>query len=199
MAHQIILASGSEIRQKLLIDAGLEILVKVEKIDEPTIRERLERDGMIPQKIAEHLAAKKAQRVSVGNPEAYVIGCDQILALDGEIFGKPETIEQAHSQLVKLRARYHTLLSAVSIYHNGQQIWCYTGLVNLKMRDFSDDYLGDYLNRNWHSIRHSVGGYKLEEEGIRLFSSIEGDYFTVLGLPLLALLTFLTQRGELKR
>jgi septum formation protein len=128
-----------------------------------------------------------------------VIGCDQVLALNQTIFAKPENPHDALTQLKTLRGQKHQLLSAAVIYADGKPQWRHVGVVRLHMRDASDGYLADYVDRNWDSIRHSVGGYKLEEEGVRLFSRIEGDYFNVLGLPLLDLLSYLTLRGTLPR
>lgn len=198
MARRLILASGSHIRQKLLRDAGLEFDILTKEIDETALRDVLLQQGASPQIIAETLALKKAVVISEDVKDTLVIGCDQILALGSEIFSKPQSQQQARQQLEQLRGGAHELLSAVVVCLNGKDIWRHTGHVRLQMRDFSGAFLEGYLERNWPSIRQSVGGYKLEEEGIRLFSAIEGDYFTVLGLPLLALLGYLTQSGELE-
>ncbi|MCP4825134.1 MAG: septum formation protein Maf, partial [Shimia sp.] len=137
------------------------------------------------------------RKVSLKRPEALVLGCDQVLDFQGTIFSKPDSVEDARNQLLLLRGQRHMLLSAAVIYQNGEPLWRHVGVVRLFMRQFSNDFLEGYLDRNFDSIRHSVGGYKLEEEGVRLFSKIDGDYFTVLGMPLLEILSFLTTRGEL--
>jgi septum formation protein len=198
MPYRIVLASGSEIRQALLRRAGLQFDVLKLKIDEASIRDSLVAEGASPRDIADHLAEAKARKGSVKDPEALVIGCDQVLAIDGKILGKPETPQDARAQLDLLNGQSHQLLSAAVIYEDAKPIWRHVGVVKLRMRKSSDSYLDDYVARNWDSIRHSVGGYKLEEEGVRLFHRIDGDYFNVLGLPLLELLAYLTLRGVIE-
>ncbi|MEJ8562256.1 Maf family nucleotide pyrophosphatase [Yoonia sp. GPGPB17] len=197
MSDQIILASGSEIRAQLLRNAGLDFGVSLARVDEESVRASLQAEHASPRDIADTLAELKAQRVAARHPDALVIGCDQILALGQDIYGKPENPDEALTQLQSLRGQKHQLLSAAVIYGDGKPVWRHVGVVRLLMRDASDDYLADYVDRNWESIRHSVGAYKLEEEGVRLFTRIEGDYFNVLGLPLLELLSYLTLRGTL--
>lgn len=197
MSAPVILASGSEIRAQLLKNAGLDFDVSVARVDEDAIRASLQAEHASPRDIADTLAELKAQRVADRHPDALVIGCDQVLALGQDIFSKPETPENALSQLKMLRGQKHQLLSAAVIYGEGKPLWRHVGVVRLFMRDASDEYLDDYVMRNWDSIRHSVGAYKLEEEGVRLFTRIEGDYFNVLGLPLVELLSYLTLRGTL--
>ncbi|KQI73574.1 septum formation protein Maf [Loktanella sp. 5RATIMAR09] len=197
MSEQIVLASGSEIRAQLLKNARLDFTISVARIDEDAVRASLLAESASPRDIADTLAELKSQRVAARHPDALVIGCDQILALGPRILNKPQTPAEALSQLKSLRGQKHQLLSAAVIYGEGKPLWRHVGIVRLHMRDASDAYLADYVARNWDSIRHSVGAYKLEEEGVRLFTRIEGDYFTVLGLPLLELLSYLTLRGTL--
>ena len=197
MSEPIILASGSEIRAQLLRNAGLAFDVSVARVDEDAIRASLQAEQASLRDIADTLAELKAQRVASKHPDALVIGCDQILALGQEIYSKPQSPQEAIAQLTSLRGQKHQLLSAAVIYGEGKPIWCHVGVVRLFMRDTSDAYIADYVDRNWDSIRHAVGAYKLEEEGVRLFTRIEGDYFNVLGLPLLELLSYLTLRGTL--
>ncbi len=137
----------------------------------------------------------KARKLAEKLPGALVLGCDQVLEMKGEIFAKSDSAATARAQLMALRGRTHRLLSAAVLYEDGRPVWRHVGEARLTMRGFSDHYLDDYLARNWDSIRHAVGCYKLEEEGVRLFSAIEGDHFTILGLPLLPLLTYLSTRG----
>ncbi|MDP5086710.1 MAG: Maf family nucleotide pyrophosphatase [Yoonia sp.] len=197
MTEPIILASNSEIRAQLLRNAGLVFSVVPARIDEDAYRAALQAENASPRDIADALAEIKAQRIGAKHPNALVIGCDQVLALHQDIFSKPESPQEAVDQLKALRGQKHQLLSAAVIYADGKPLWRHVGIVRLQMRDASDGYLQDYVDRNWDSIRHSVGAYKLEEEGVRLFTRIEGDYFNVLGLPLLELLSYLTLRGTL--
>lgn len=194
---QIVLASGSTIRAQLLRNAGLAIEVHPARIDEEAVRAALEHEGATPRDIADALAELKARKVSEKYPGALVLGCDQVLDLDGQVLSKPPDIDDARAQLTAMRGRTHRLLSAAVVARDGTAIWRHVGQVRLTMRNVSDAYLDAYLERNWHSIRDSVGCYKLEEEGVRLFSRIDGDYFTVLGLPLIELLTWLSVRGDI--
>ena len=197
MSERLILASGSEIRAQLLRNAGVAVDIVPARIDEEAIRASLEAEAATPRDVADTLAELKAQRIAAKHPDALVIGCDQVLAFGQDILSKPETPEIALAQLKSLRGQKHQLLSAAVIYGEGKPLWRHVGVVRLHMRDASDAYLADYVDRNWDSIRHAVGAYKLEEEGVRLFTRIEGDYFNVLGLPLLELLSYLTLRGTL--
>lgn len=198
MGSRLILASGSSIRSQMLQNAGVEHDVKVARIDEDATRQSLLAEGAKPRDIADALAEMKARKISDKAPLALVIGCDQVLSLAGEIMSKPESRDEARAQLVQLRGRTHQLLSAAVICQDGKPLWRHIGVVRISVREFSDVFLDSYLDRNWPDISDSVGGYKLEKEGVRLFSRVEGDYFTVLGLPLMELLAYLTIRGELQ-
>lgn len=197
MSQPIILASGSDVRATLLRNAGLSFDVIVPRVDEQTMKQSLIAEGASPRDIADALAEMKALKVASKYPDALVIGCDQVLAHGRQMLSKPETPQEAIEQLTMLRGQTHQLLSAAVIYGEGKPLWRHVGLTRLFMRDMSDVYLADYVDRNWDSIRHAVGAYKLEQEGARLFSRVEGDYFNVLGIPLLELLSYLTLRGTI--
>ena len=199
MVMPIILASGSQIRAHMLRQAGLEFDIQTARVDEQMIKEALVAEGTLPRDIADALAESKARKVAQKNYDAFVIGCDQVLDFQGKLLSKPKSPEEAVDQITSMRGERHMLLSAAVVYHEGKPIWRHIGQVRLRMRNASDDFIIKYVDRNWESIRHSVGGYKLEEEGVRLFHSIEGDYFHVLGMPLLELLAFLTLRGVIEQ
>lgn len=196
---QILLASRSAIRCDLLIKSGVRFEALPARLDEAAIRAALEAEGAHARDQADALAEMKAAKIAQKHPEAVVIGCDQVLEFEHRVMGKPESLEEARGQLLALRGRRHKLLSAVVVYHQGQPVWRHVGEVRLEMREFSDGYLESYLARHGTSLFDTVGGYKLEEEGVRLFSQIEGDYFTVLGLPLVPLLNYLGQRGFIEQ
>lgn len=197
MSVPIILASGSEIRSQMLSNAAVPHTAVVARVDEDMITASLLAEGALPRDIADALAEMKAAKISEKHPAALVIGCDQVLEHRGAVLNKPVSPQAALAQLHGLRGDRHTLLSAAVIYEGGKPLWRHVGVVRLRMRDASDAYLQEYVDRNWHSIRHAVGSYKLEEEGVRLFSRIEGDYFNVLGMPLLEILNYLTLRGDI--
>jgi septum formation protein len=194
-----VLASTSPIRLQMLTAAGITVEPIAPRVDEVIIRDALIVDGAKPRDIADALAEMKARKVSEKRPDATVLGCDQILALDQMIFAKPESPDQAKDHLRNLRGKTHKLYSAIVAYENAEPVWRHVAEARLTMHQISDSYLDDYINRNWDSIRHSVGCYKIEEEGVRLFSAISGDHFTILGLPLLPLLAWAGTRGMIAR
>lgn len=195
MSRVLTLASSSPIRLQILRNAGLAVSALPARIDEDSIRAALEAESAHPRDIADTLAEMKARKIAERDPSALVLGCDQVLEFAHRAWGKPATPDEARAQLGTLRGQTHRLLSALVLYDAGRPVWRHVGRADLTMRQMSDTWLDGYVARNWDSIRHSVGGYKIEEEGIRLFSTIAGDYFTILGLPLLPLLDYLETRG----
>jgi len=199
MPQSLVLASGSEIRATMLRNAGVSFEVRTGRVDENAIRAPMQREGATGADIAAMLAEHKARQVSAADPRALVLGCDQVLEFDGCVFSKPDSPQHLREQLSVLNGQTHMLYSAAVICEAGQTPWRHVGKARMTMRQASDEYLDGYVSRNWSSVRHSVGGYHLEAEGVRLFQSVRGDYFTVLGLPLIEVLGFLTIRGILAR
>ena len=193
----IVLASASQVRRTLLTAAGLDVAVDPAAVDEAAVKASLAAEGVGPSEIAEALAELKASRVSPGHPGRLVIGADQILECEGRSFDKPADRAAARLQLATLRGRRHSLFSAVVVLRDGQRLWHHVGRADLTMRAFSESFLESYLDRAGSAATASVGAYQLEGLGAQLFQRIEGDYFTILGLPLLPLLDFLRGVGEI--
>lgn len=191
----LLLASSSQIRLTLLQNAGLNVTAQPARVDEDAIRASLQAEAANPRDVADTLAEMKARKLADRHPAALVLGCDQVLDFHGQVWSKPQDQAEAQRQLQTLRDDTHQLLSALVLYHEGRPIWRHIGQARLTMASFSDTYLDEYLARNWPAVAASVGAYHLEGEGIRLFTSVEGDYFTILGLPLLPLLSYLALKG----
>lgn len=195
----IVLASGSQTRHRILKAAGVAFTVDAANIDEEAIRQTMKTDGAdaSPSDIAEMLARTKGETVSARRPDEIIVAADQVLDLDGQIFSKPDTTDDARETLKKLRGKTHTLHSAVVIAEDGSVIWSNVETAHLTMRRFTPDFLANYLLRAGEEILQSVGAYQIENTGIQLFEKIEGDYFTILGLPLIPLLAELRKHGNL--
>lgn len=192
----LILASGSEIRATLLRQAQIPFETVIPRVDEESYRAALAAEGASPHDQADALAELKTAKIAAKH-QGLVLGCDQILALGDDIFAKPQSPEEARAHLARLAGKTHKLFSAAVLYEDGKPVWRHVGTARMSMRDLSPAYIDDYVTRNWDSIRHAVGCYKLEEEGVRLFTAIEGSHFNILGLPMLELIAYLTRRGTL--
>ena len=194
---RLVLASASPFRRRMLEAAGLGFAVVAPDVDEAAVKSRLLRSGSSLREVAQGLAVAKAEVVSAHLPEALVIGADQVLACGAEMFNKPASVAEAREQLVRLRGKTHELHTAVALAAAGKAVWTRLQTATLAMRPFSDRFLADYLARLGERVRHTVGAYEIEGPGIQLMEHIEGDMFTVIGLPLLALLSELRTRGAL--
>lgn len=193
----VILASQSAIRSQLLTRAGLAHTALPARVDEDGIRDALLAEGAHPRDLADTLAEMKARKLAERHPDHVVIGCDQVLALGARVFSKPTTPVEARDHLRALSGQTHQLLSAVVVYDRAQPVWRHLARVDMTMRPLSDPWLDGYVARNWPGLSHSVGAYKLEEEGVQLFTAIGGDYFAILGLPILPLIGYFQTRGWL--
>lgn len=192
----VVLASRSAARRAVLEGAKVPFQVDVAGVDEDAVKTEMLARGADPRAIAEALAERKAVKISQTRGD-YVIGADQTLDLDGVLYDKVETLAAARERLSLLRGRTHRLHAAVCVARDGKVLWRETAEARLTMRNFSDAFLDDYLAREGAPALGSVGCYRLEALGVQLFSGIEGDYFAILGLPLLGLMTFLRGEGVL--
>lgn len=197
MTSPLILASASPFRRSLLENAGVTFTWEVADIDEREIEEPLYREGAKPEEIALHLARAKARAVAVRHPHALVIGSDQTMSLGDRVFHKPADHDEARGHLASLSGKTHQLNSAIALMRDEQIVFETVVSARLTMRDLSPAFIDAYLEKTGDRILKSVGAYQLEAEGVQLFKSIEGDYFTIVGLPLLPLLAALRKEGLL--
>lgn len=188
MTDKLVLASKSPFRSALLKNAGIEFSTASADIDERAVEAPLYETGATPEEVAQVLAEAKALDVSEKNPGAVVIGCDQTLSLGDEIFHKPADMEAARRQLLKFSGKTHQLNSAVVLVKDGKTLWRHVSIARMTMRDLDPGFVGRYIGRVGDVALSSVGAYQVEGPGIQLFDKIEGDYFTIVGLPLLPLL-----------
>ncbi len=194
MDNRIILASASPFRRKMLENAGLDIPAEAAELDERAVEQPVADAGAAPEDIALVLAEAKALDVSERHPGAWIIGTDQTLSLGDEMLHKPVDMEDARRRLLALSGKTHQLNSAVVLVRDGQIVWRHVSVANMTMRELSPRFIGRHLARTGDAVMSSVGAYQIEGEGIQLFEAIDGDLFTIMGLPLLPLLAELRKR-----
>ncbi|WP_144224390.1 Maf-like protein [Mesorhizobium amorphae] len=197
MAEKIILASGSPFRLAMLKNAGIDVEAVPAKVDERALEAPLKDSGASPEDVAAILAEAKATEVSERLPGALVLGCDQTLSLGDVVFHKPTDMEGARRHLLALSGKTHQLNSAAVLVRDGAVLWRHVGVANLTMRKLDPAFIGRHLARVGAKALSSVGAYQIEGEGIQLFEKVEGDHFTIVGLPLLPLLTELRSLGAI--
>lgn len=196
----MLLASASPYRRKMLQDAGLAFDVVAANVDEAALKRELSARTPAPSagEIASALAQAKAQAVSRKHKDVWVIGADQVLVLGDELLDKPGSAGAARAQLARLRGRTHSLISAVALARGGKAVWTCADEAQLTMRDFSDAFLDRYVAETGARLAGIVGAYEIEGRGIQLFERVEGDHFTIVGLPLVPLLAELRSRGVIE-
>jgi septum formation protein len=187
----LILASKSAARQAMLRDAGVAFTVEVADVDE----DALKTPGVDPARLAVDLARLKALAVSRHHDDAWVLGADQTLAFDGGLISKARSLDEARDRLIAMRGRSHALHSGAALAYRGQIVWSGVDVAHMQMRDFSDTFLDAYLREESEGLLSCVGSYRLEGMGAQLFDSVDGDHFTVLGLPLWPVLAELRRAG----
>ena len=199
MTTDIILASKSKVRALLLKNAGLSFVSVDAAIDEEQVKLSYINAGYTPRDVSDVLADMKAKKLSNRFPNQLVIGCDQILSFREQIISKAKNTNDLVHQLKVLEGNEHIVYSASVVYINNKPEWRFIGSANMTMRNLSDDFILKYVEDNWKKIQHSVGGYEIESFGASLFSKIDGDHFSVLGIPLLQLIDYLINRGVIKQ
>ena len=181
--NKIILASKSEVRKKILLENGISCNVEPSKVDEDVIKESLLKEGATPEIISKNLAELKANKISNKNPDDLVLGADSVIDLDGQIISKPKSREEAFNILKKMSGKSHFLISSVCISKKGNMIWNYTDKAELVMKDLNDSELENYLSKISDKVLYAYNVYQIEGEGRKLFSRINGDEDTIMGLP----------------
>lgn len=193
----IILASSSPFRKMLLVNAGIRFEAESARIDERAVEESVANSGLTPEDLALLLAEAKALDVAARHPGALVIGSDQTLALGDAVLHKVADMEAARARLLQLSGKAHQLNSAVAIVRDGETLWRHVSVANMTMRALDPGFIGRHLAEAGDGVLQSVGAYQLEGPGVQLFSAIEGDFFTILGLPMLPLLAALRDLGAI--
>lgn len=194
---RLVLASASRARADLLRNAGVEIQIDPADLDEAALKAAFRGEHLDAREIAARLAEAKANSISARHEGAVILGADQVLLHRGEMLDKPASREEARANLRRLRNSSHELISAAAITRDGRTLWQHIGSASLQMRDITDDFIENYLDRLGPKALESVGAYQLEGLGAQLFTRVAGDHFTILGLPLLEVLAFLRERGVL--
>ncbi|ESY62956.1 Maf-like protein [Mesorhizobium sp. M0051] len=197
MTEKIILASGSPFRKAMLVNAGVDVEAVPAEVDERALEAPMQDSGVSPEDVALVLAEAKATEVSERRPGALVLGCDQTLSLGDEVFHKPADREGARRHLLALSGKTHQLNSAAVLVRDGAVLWRHVGIASMTMRKLDPAFIGRHLARVGAKALGSVGAYQIEGEGIQLFDKIEGDHFTIVGLPLLPLLAELRTLGAI--
>lgn len=197
MTSELVLASASAARAQLLASAGLDVRVEPATVDEWSVKQTLRTETRAAADCALALAESKAAKVAERHRRAVVIGADQILVCGGEWFDKPADLREARAQLQRLRGRTHELVTAICVVQARMRLWHTVNRPQLTMRQFSDDFLDDYIAAEGEVLLGCVGAYRLEGRGVQLFDRTEGDHFAIRGLPLLELLSFLRARGHI--
>ena len=191
--NKIILASKSEVRRKILIENGIYCDVEPSKVDEDVIKESLLKEGATPETISKNLAELKANKISNKNPDELVLGADSVIDLEGEIISKPKSREEALDVLKKMSGKSHFLISSVCISRRGSMIWNHTDKAKLVMKNFNDNQLKNYLSKISDKNLYAYNVYQIEGEGKKLFSEIEGDKSTIMGLPISQIKNYLQE------
>lgn len=195
----IVLSSTSATRRKLLSQTGLYFKTAKPPVDESIIKEALKKAGASAAQVADNLAESKANSVGQIIPGAFIIGADQMLECEGRWYDKPADRDGARRHLESLRGKTHELITAAVIAHEGRIIWRHTEIAKMTMRDFSESFLDSYMDKAGDGIVNSVGAYEMEGAGSQLFEKVEGDFFSILGLPLIPLMGALREAGALPK
>ena len=191
--NEIILASKSEVRKKILLDNGITCAVEPSKVDEDVIKQSLLKEGATPEIVSKNLAELKANKVSNKMPEKLVLGADSVIDLDGEIISKPKSRDEALNILKRMRGKAHYLISSVCISKKGNMIWNHTDKAELVMKDLNDNEPKDYLSKISDMSLYAYNVYQIEGEGLKLFSEIKGDKNTIMGLPITKIKNYLQE------
>ena len=197
MSSKIVLASSSRIRSQMLTNAGIPHESIKTCIDEDAAKIKLLSNKTTHYKIAEKLAETKAEKVTMQRPQSYVIGCDQVLSFEGKLYSKPKNKLILRNQLREMSGKTHELISVAVVYKDMKLIWSHAGSVKLSMRRLSDSAIERYVETNWRKIKFCAGGYEIESKGVQLIEKIDGDFFTILGMPLLEVISFFKESGIL--